>query len=127
MDRKVAQLDGQLLESEFDNFAEREQLQRPARPYGGTSHTRLWPIVPIDRGATPSHGLAENARRLPGRPVILIYLNVRAVSWRGSPRCAVQCSLWQRALVLSCFTPARPQLLFSFTELQKVSSARLRQ
>jgi len=85
MDLKVAQLAGQLLESGFDNFAEREQLQRPARPYGGKSHARLWPIVPIDRRATPSHGLAENTQQDSGRPVILIYLNVRAVSWRGSP------------------------------------------
>ena len=60
MDLKVAQLAGQLLESGFDNFAEREQLQRPARPHGGKSHAWLWPIVPIDRRATPSHGLAEN-------------------------------------------------------------------
>jgi len=64
MDLRVAQLAGQLLESGFDNFAEREQLQRPARPYGGKNHARLWPIVPIHRGATPSHGLAENTPRL---------------------------------------------------------------
>jgi len=84
MDRKVVQLAAQLLKNGFDNFAEREQLQLPARPYGGNIHARVRRIVPIDPGATPSHGLAENAPRI-RHAVTLIYLKVRAVSRRGSP------------------------------------------
>jgi hypothetical protein len=81
MDLKVVQLATQLLKNGFDNFAEREQLQQPARPYGGNIRAR---VRRIDRGATPSHGLAENAPRI-RRAVTLIYLKVRAVSRRGSP------------------------------------------
>ena len=84
MDRKVVQLAAQLLKNGFDNFAESEQLQQPARPYGGNIHARLRRIVPIDHGATPSHGLAENAPRI-RHAVTLTYLKVRAVSRPGSP------------------------------------------
>jgi len=89
MDLKVVQLATQLLKNGFDNFAEREQLQQPARPYGGNIRAR---VRRIDRGATPSHGLAENAPRI-RRAVTLIYLKVRAVSRRGSPDapCTVHC------------------------------------
>jgi len=77
------QLAAQLLKNGFDNFAEREQ-QQLARPHGGNIHARLRRIVPIDRGATPSHCLAENAPRI-RHSVTLTYLKVRAMSRSGSP------------------------------------------
>jgi hypothetical protein len=83
MDLKVVQLAAQLLKNGFDNFAEREQLQQLARPYGGNIHTRLRRIGPIDHGATPSHCLAENAPRI-RHAVTLTYFKVCAVSRRGS-------------------------------------------
>jgi hypothetical protein len=73
MDLKVVQLAAQLLKAGF--------LQQPARPYGGNIRAR---VRRIDRGATPSLGLAENAPRI-RRAVTLIYLKVHAVSRRGSP------------------------------------------
>jgi hypothetical protein len=70
MDLKVAQLAGQL--RGFDNFAEREQLQRPARPYGGKNQRgcgQLFQFIAERRRRT----VWPRTHRDSGTPVLLIY------------------------------------------------------